>query len=498
MRQNENNGKVYIFYYDDKINGYKENIKLLESDALKIKILDNVNICIIYSKDGIFEELTKKWDEIEDTISREYIKKYICKFNISEQIKNMLNYILLTDKVGNRKELEKINDINKDIKICALKYDNSVLIGSRENIISYLDDIIYQLDQIEDEKYDFTYVYRLIYNKAEEASKFLNDLYGNEVDKIKISCSKNSNMIILKTKNKTKLNEIVKVIRDYDVKPLQVLIKALIVEVKLDDSNRFGFEWKIGDQNQQGGFEANLRKTDNTLAVPLSGLRYSLLKGNKFDLFLNAAKNSSIVNILSKPQIMTRNNTPAKIVIGKEMPVIKLTSLSKNNNDNSTNNSSKLDISDLSKAQSVLIKYDLTNSPNIEAEYKDVGITLEVIPQISNNKTIMLDIKQIVSEVESLSLLDNPVIKKREATTSVIVNDNNTVVIGGMIKKDKTKTTKKVPLFSKLPLLGKALFTSEEEEEVNSELLIFITPEIIDENITMKSTMDLENSLIQK
>jgi type II secretory pathway component GspD/PulD (secretin) len=207
----------------------------------------------------------------------------------------------------------------------------------------------------------------------------------------------------------------------------------------------------------------------------------------------NMLTQNSKIKVLSKPQIMTRNNTKAKIIIGKEVPVVKVVDYDNMTDDDKNDVFSR----DVERTKNVVVNAnDYGAVPELETEYKEVGITLEVTPNISEDNRILLDLKQVVSEVESLSVLNNPVIKKREAATSVVLKNNHTVVIGGLIKRDQIKTKKSVPVLGKIPFFGKLLFTSEENQDVNTELMIFITPIISEDNLdfTQGKEVSIENN----
>ena len=491
------NRYVIVFEYDYGIEDFENKIRLLEDNNTKFKVLKEDGICIVLSDISTLRELAAKWEDINKIFKMEFITSYKAYIMKSAFLNINIQQILRNDKVYNIKELAGVTDFDSEIFMIPMDYNNIILAAHPENLKNYFNDIVKIVDQDSGNPTlanEMTIVYKLVYTNSKDVSEFLNKLYQKN-DNVTIVSSDFTNSLIIKTTNKKRLNEIKETLIKLDKKPQQVLIKVLIAEVKIDDNNRYGFEWKIGDKYQQGGFEAQLRKEDLTLASTLPGLKYSLLNTNKFDLFFNMMEGQSSLNILSKPQIMTKNNTRARIVIGKEVPIVKLedtnndVDLSPNNN----NNNDVLNNLNLSSSQSVIIKHNLTNLQGIRTEYKDVGIALDVIPSVSEDSTIMLDIKQTVSEVESLGLLSNPVIKKREASTTVIVSNENTVVIGGMIKSDKVTTTKKVPFFSKLPGIGKWFFTSEEKKDERSELLIFITPSIAPNNVNDIPETDLQN-----
>jgi type II secretory pathway component GspD/PulD (secretin) len=482
----DENKKIVVFFYSNN-SKLEKVINELVSTELDFKFIKEGKICLAIGSIRSITEITNKWRNIESVFAKECVKSYSTNIFKPDHVKAMLNQVLAIDE--NTKAFSEFSDIdiNRDIVSVPLMYNNSLLLGYPKDYKEYFDNIIFNLSQMEEDKFNFVNIINVVYGNAEEISAILNDIYSAQSEILQISTSNISNAIIVKTTNRVMIRELTNIIKEFDKRPTQVLIEVLIAEVKLDDNFRYGFEWQIGDQNQQGGFEGNLRKGDMA-GLPFNGLKYSLLNQN-FNLFLNAMQTSSEVNILSKPQIMTKNNSLAKIVIGQEVPVSKMQSLSGRTGDiNRNNNTTGANFgTDPDDRQAVWVNYDLGNYPNLSVEYKDVGITLEVIPTIGKDNTIMLDLTQIVSEIESVGLLENPIIQKREASTVVVAENNNTIVIGGMIKQNTAQINKKVPYLSRIPLIGESLFTTTEKMEYSTELLIFITPTIVEDTITAKT-----------
>jgi hypothetical protein len=171
---------------------------------------------------------------------------------------------------------------------------------------------------------------------------------------------------------------------------------------------------------------------------------------------LNAAQSDNDVNLLSAPNILTTDNQEAEIVVGQNIPFIASTSTSEVN----------------------------LNNQFATIERRDVGVTLRLTPQISEGGMVRLDIFQEVSAVieQSVAGLDPNVVGPsttiRSATTTVVVRDGQTVVIGGLIADDSTNAAGKVPFVSEIPVLGN-LFKSTSSRRQKINLLIFLTPHIV-------------------
>ncbi len=166
------------------------------------------------------------------------------------------------------------------------------------------------------------------------------------------------------------------------------------------------------------------------------------------------------MNVLSTPQILTTDNQKAKIVVGQNVPFPTGSTVG-------------------------------TGGQTVRTiERRDVGITLEITPQILEGDKVRLDIRQEISsvvETTNTALLTDvgPSTNKREASTSVIVDNQQPVVIGGLIKDDIKKTESKIPLLGDIPLLG-WLFKFQSKRNEKTNLLIFLTPYIVKDSEDLK------------
>jgi general secretion pathway protein D len=166
---------------------------------------------------------------------------------------------------------------------------------------------------------------------------------------------------------------------------------------------------------------------------------------------LNAYKEDNDVNIISTPQILTTDNEEAEIKVGENVPYI-------------------------TSANTTAANQDYTNY-----EYKDVGVTLKITPQINQENVVRLQVYVEVIKIknESVALATNtPTTFKRTAQTTVIIQDNDTLVIGGIIGDDVQNNQYKVPLLGDIPGLG-WLFKTESQSVDRVNLYIFLTPRII-------------------
>ena len=239
-----------------------------------------------------------------------------------------------------------------------------------------------------------------------------------------------------------------KLVKQLDVLLPQVLIEAQIIEVTLDDDSVFGVEWMweqgttVNDKTyQQEG------TTDFGLADQIFGLKYGILS-SKLDTMLHALTKDTKVNILSTPRVMTKNNQEAVINVGQAVPFL------------------------------VSTQETATGGILTSTDFRDVGVILTVTPRINRSGTVSLDVNQQINSLVEFTLFDAPIISTREASAFVTIKDKQTMVIGGMIKDDKTETVHKIPVLGDIPLLGK-LFRRTDTRIEKTELMVFITPHVV-------------------
>jgi general secretion pathway protein D len=266
--------------------------------------------------------------------------------------------------------------------------------------------------------------------------------------------------------------DIEETIRKLDKMPRQVLIEVLAVEVTLSEDTRLGIEWAI----RSGRFDANFGHRPGTtpatsligprparsLVVPpfggevLTGLNFFTFATEQFMSALNALATDNKVNVLSSPSIMTAENKKAVINVSTSVPIV--------------------------TGQQVPVAAGGTtgNSITQQVEYRDAGIILTVTPRIGEQGTVALDVKQEVNEVGDPEPppINSPRFTKREAETSVVLLNNQTLVLGGLIQNRRTVTRTGIPILNRIPLLG-LLFGATGESIEKTELVLLITPRVV-------------------
>jgi general secretion pathway protein D len=257
--------------------------------------------------------------------------------------------------------------------------------------------------------------------------------------------------------------EIEDTVKRLDKMPRQVLIDVLAVEVTLTEDTKLGVEWAV----RSGNFTITSSPTGLIPArppqslIPLGGiapvgLGFFAFAADKFLAALNALASENRVNILSNPSILTAENRKAVINVSTSVPIV------------------------TSQQVPVATGGITGNSITQTVEYKDAGIILTVIPRIGEQGTVALDVKQEFNEVgeNEPPPINSPRFRKREAETSVVLLNNQSLVLGGLIQNKRTRIRIGVPWLSTIPIIG-YLFGSYEDKIEKTELVLLITPRAI-------------------
>jgi general secretion pathway protein D len=354
---------------------------------------------------------------------------------------------------------------------------NSIIMVASEVDTNRIRSLIDTLDLETPKGKEKIHVHFLEYAAAEEIVAVLKDLPTADKakaggakeapvvsDKVTITADKATNSLII-TADRGDYATLVEVIRQIDIPRAMVYIEALIMEVNTEKSFDLGTEWVVGDDVASSVIAAGGFTTDESLlSVDDDGtISASLASGFSMGLFgesveidgitfptiaaiVQAYKKDEDVNILSTPQLLTTDNQDASITVGSNIPFQTTTSTT----DNDTYNS---------------------------YEYRDVGKTLKITPQINKDRMVRLNLSLEVSSLESTTDF-RPTTLKRTVETTVMVKDGSTVVIGGLIDDTFSQTEYKVPCLGDIPGLG-WLFKTRSKGSEKSNLFIFITPRVI-------------------
>jgi len=264
------------------------------------------------------------------------------------------------------------------------------------------------------------------------------------------------------------------VIDQLDQRRAQVLVESLIVEVSQEKAAEFGIQWMtgagsldgsgfVGGTNLGGSGIGSAGTGATTLDALGRGLTLGLVKGTvdvlgnqviNLNVLARALQNSGEANILSTPNLLTLDNEPASILVGKTVPFV--------------------------TGQYVTSGSSGSNNPFQTIEREDIGLKLNIRPQISEGGAVKLDIYQEVSSIDEASSSETTglVTNKRAIDTSVLVDDGQIIVLGGLLEDSVSTTNNAVPGLSSIPVLG-ALFRYDTRRRTKSNLMVFLRPYVV-------------------
>jgi len=233
-----------------------------------------------------------------------------------------------------------------------------------------------------------------------------------------------------------------------DVYPQQVLLEVLVGEVTLDDSLKLGIDWTFNNAFGPGGSYKGTASLDQGNLV--NNFSYLVEKTGRLSAAFRSLAQDGKASVLSSPSVIATNGKKARINVADQVPVV----------------NSRLETN--------------TNPPltTTTVEYRDVGVLLSFTPYINDSGLVTLEIEQEVSEVSSTSSDTNPTFFKRSISTNLVAAQDQSIVLGGLVKERKSLSRAGLPWFYKIPIIG-WIFGSRDDTVNRTELLIFITPRVI-------------------
>jgi type II secretory pathway component GspD/PulD (secretin) len=256
---------------------------------------------------------------------------------------------------------------------------------------------------------------------------------------------------------------IAEAIKKIDIVPRQVIIEMMIAAVRLSDKLNFGVRWLIKNDIEIKGLKAFGDDDTLNLEGPLeldaridaANFTFTAFDAtNRIKLLLQSLAESGKATILASPHILVSDNREASIQVGQQIPI----------------------------ATSTITEPTVTTSAvTSSVQYKDIGIILKVKPQINESGLVSLEISQEISQLGNNVLIAGQRfqgIDKTEAKTNLISKDGQTIIIGGLIREDITKSRAGIPFLSQIPILG-YLFGNTVNETERSELIILLTPRVM-------------------
>jgi general secretion pathway protein D len=386
-------------------------------------------------------------------------------------------YSAKTRKVSRRKK----NSNDFSVEMVADERTNSIILLASEQESAQITALVDALDKEVPKGEEKIRVYYLEHATAEDLAAVLQEIpekSSNDSkragqkkapllsDDIKITADKATNSLII-IADKDDYPVLEEVIKKLDVPRSMVYIECLLMEMNADRSLALGMEWRAKGNVHSNSTGFGKFNTSDSTSVDLPSLAESTVGsgfamgvfGGSIEAIIEASQQDSDVKILSTPQLLTTENEEATITIGKNVPY-----QTRGGTDDSS-----------------------TTTYN-SYEYKDVGITLKLTPSISQDRLVRLDFYEEVTKLDNANTsdaTDRPTTLKRELETTIIVEDGNTVVIGGLIDESLSKDVNQVPCLGDIPLLGNA-FKSQSSGSDRTNLFIFLTPRVVKNTLEAK------------
>ena len=375
------------------------------------------------------------------------------------------------------------------VTIVASERTNSLVLKGEAATLKKIEELIQELD-VPANRAGTIQVVRLAHSDAEQLAEILKNLVsdenednkGNQNVKTSIHADASLNALVIRA-NPTTMNELKDIIASLDVRRLQVLIEAVIMEVSTNFTRELGTELAIVDQGssnlpiaitQPSGVLASILQSiatndpssANLGTRPLLGGGNLDSSGTSFAFIIQAVSENSDVNLLSTPSITTMDNEEAKIVVGQNVPF---------------------------RTGSTTTGSGGTVNPFTTIQREDVGLTLKVIPHVHDGNSIRLEIEQEVSEVDQTGTIDigndgsaDLITNIRTIETTVLSENGEIVILGGLTRDKKSESERGVPLLKDIPLIG-YLFKAESVRTEKQNLLVFIRSTVIASSSDMES-----------
>ena len=459
---------------------------------LTFKAITNQNGIIVYGKYNYIKRLIN----FKKIIDRPFMKDkkttliyfdYIKPSEFKKQFNDILSYQNLNTNNKNSFKLLPLDKIHALMVITSEKKDLQFLLRWKNKLDSYQDN---------EEKQE-TYFYKTKYRSVKEIYSILSSIISGNVpqlsqikktgqtiqndnkkefvktekaDKkttlspinlssaengkkqIKIIPDKERNVLIIKA-TPSEYRDLLKILKKVDTQSLQLLVEANIIEVTLKDDLQYGMEWFLKNR-------ANAALTDNAINVSGktnvglgAGGFFGVVSSNYFNVMLNMFAKKNLINILSHPKILVLNGKTASIQVGESIPTLSSTLSNVANPENAVST----------------------------VTYSNTGVTLNVTPSVTANGVIMMKISQTISkgQANGLSKISSPIIVNRAIDTEIMMRDNQSVVMGGLIQQDVSDTKTKVPVLGDIPVI-RNLFRSTSKSMTRTELVLVVKIHIID------------------
>ena len=372
------------------------------------------------------------------------------------------------------------------VQIIANERNNSLVMKGNKRPLTEVIRLVEKLDKPATTA-DSTQVIILKYADATEAANILNALITGrrkteeserESEETIIQADPSLNAVVVRTDPGT-MGEILDIVEKLDIRRPQVLIEAAIVEVSIDESKKIGIEM-AGADAREGSVPLISTSLEGVIGSLIGGLlpegesdQVNVLSGLasvssptlaaakidrdaiSFGAVVSALATNSDANLLSTPSILTLDNQEARILVGREVPF---------------------------RTGSFTTTGDGTSNPFNTVQREDVGVELTVTPHVHNGSEVRLEVAQQITNVINTPVGGNAfadvVTSKRTIETTILAEDRQTIVLGGLIQDDINISNNRVPFVGDIPLFGN-LFKARGKQQVKTNLLVFLRPTVL-------------------
>ena len=459
---------------DDKININFKDLKISDFIMITSKII-NKNILFTDKIEGIMDFIPNKEVsksdllKILDLVLEEKGYVLIDEKNILRVVKSsMIEKDTLIIKLNNLKASEakkkidlisamKFNKEEQKIAIIEDENNNSLTLLGQKKDLKFLSDYIRTIDNTNISNKKDIKMFPLKNVEASTVVKILEEIINKKEfitsnDKPLFSIDNESNSIVIMGFSE-EISLIDELIKELDKEKTQVYVQARIIEVNDELVNQIGVSYGIfgarASNNVLSSFSSSLNNADiPTLSI--EGLKIpDLTSGLALGASLNLLKQNGALDIVSEPSILAINNKESSIYVGETI--------------------------------SIKVSSSVTDGGTVKENYEreDVGLTLKVKPRISNETKVTLEINTILEGVKTTQTVSgNADTSKKEVKTTVILNNGESVIIGGLIENKIETTNQKVPILGDIPLFGE-LFKNDISNNKKNNLVVIVTPYMI-------------------
>lgn len=488
-------------FADELININFKDMKLVDLVKITSKII-NKNILLTQEIEGTIDFIPN------DKVSKEELLA-ILKYSLDEKgyelvEENNILRVIKKEESKNESIIIKLKNVDvnfakqsleniskqledKNTSIIENSLDNSIMIISNKKNLEYLQKYMKNIDNSSLSTKKLTKIINLKNSDATNIIKIVEDVvnkktYLNSNLKPVISSDVESNSIIVMG-NVDEVDSVYNLIEELDKEKTQVYVQAKIIEVNDDLVNQIGVSYGIFGAKSAGNVLSSFSASLNKGEIPtffIDGIKIpDMSSGLALGASINLLKQSGALDIVSEPSILAINNKESSIYVGETI--------------------------------SIKVSSSVTDGGTVKENFEreDVGLTLKVKPRISNETKVILDIETILEGVKTTQTVSgNADTSKKQIKTTAILNNGESVIIGGLIENKSEKTEQKVPVLGDVPLFGE-LFKNSVENAKKNNLVIIVTPYLIPKtkDITyirnklseLKNLEDryLENSLIK-